>query len=138
MTGSGSVGILWSNDAVFGRGTVHFYLDVAGGQKAGLLTSVDNGGGLRTDITYGTDGRVSAVTLAEPTPGAPRPGHTYAYSAATGGGSEAVVHANGLTEPNGAFMRYDWSTDPMPIPSTSRSCHAWRGPRRSAFSRARR
>jgi RHS repeat-associated protein len=72
----------------------------------------------RTDIGYGSDGRVQAVTLAEPTPAALRPGHTYVYGAAGPPGPQAVVHANGLTEPNGQFMRYDWTADPMAVTST--------------------
>jgi RHS repeat-associated protein len=50
MTGAGTRGLLWTNP---GDGTYH-YLDPTAGTKPYLLTSIDNGQGLATTITYAT------------------------------------------------------------------------------------
>jgi RHS repeat-associated protein len=51
----------------------------------------------RTLVAYDSTGRVTSVTLGEPTASALRPGHSYDYASST----QTKVHVVGLTEPNG-------------------------------------
>jgi len=74
----------------------------------------------RSDIAYGSDGRVQAVTLAEPTPGAPRPGHTYVYSATTGGGSERSCTPTGSPSPTATSCATTGPPTPCPSPRPRR------------------
>ena len=52
LMGSGIAGVLWSTDAsLSGRAQMHF-LDLTGGGKPYLLTSVDNHMGATTEVGY--------------------------------------------------------------------------------------
>ncbi|EIV91293.1 toxin TcdB middle/N-terminal domain-containing protein [Frankia sp. QA3] len=53
MRGSGTAGVFWSCP-VPGRPSAFFYLDFTGGAKPYLLSRIDNGMGLVTEISYGT------------------------------------------------------------------------------------
>jgi RHS repeat-associated protein len=61
MRGSGTAGLVWSTSGPFGRGTVYFYLDFSGATKPYLLTSLDNGLGLTTTVSYGTSAQEAAA-----------------------------------------------------------------------------
>jgi RHS repeat-associated protein len=52
MLGTGTAGILWTFDAGTQRGSPYKFLDLTGGTKPYLLTSVDNHMGARTAIAY--------------------------------------------------------------------------------------
>ena len=38
---------------------------------------------------------------------------------------EAVVHAAGLSEPIGYFLRHDWTPDPRPVIATTTGPNPW-------------
>jgi RHS repeat-associated protein len=52
MKGSGTIGVLWSTVLNGRRPTGHVYLDLCGGAKPYLLSTIDNGIGLQTTIRY--------------------------------------------------------------------------------------
>lgn len=69
----------------------------------------------RTVVAYDSVGRVASVSLAEPTPGAPRPAHSYEYPAPT----EAKVHVAGLAEPEGFARALSWGAEMVPLVSSA-------------------
>ncbi|WP_404870175.1 SpvB/TcaC N-terminal domain-containing protein [Kitasatospora griseola] len=66
LLGHGTQGILWSRDA--GRGTGYAFLDLTGGTKPYLLTSVDNHRGMRGEIRYAPSTRFRLADAAERRP----------------------------------------------------------------------
>lgn len=64
MTGSGTTGLLWTMSPGTDGTTGYLYLDLLGGVKPYLLSSMDNGAGLHTDITYTTSSRERTRDLA--------------------------------------------------------------------------
>ncbi|MEZ4684286.1 MAG: toxin TcdB middle/N-terminal domain-containing protein, partial [Caldilineaceae bacterium] len=60
MRGSGTAGLLWSTSGPFDRGTIYYYLDFTGDAKPHLLSRIDNGIGLVTEIDYTSSARVAA------------------------------------------------------------------------------
>jgi RHS repeat-associated protein len=68
MNGSGGAGIVFSSVAEGLRRADYLYLDLAGGVKPYLLTSIDNGLGGRIDISYrpSTEFAVDAADAGEP------------------------------------------------------------------------
>jgi len=65
MTGSGNVGLLWTMSPTANGTAGYLHLDLLGGVKPYLLASVDNGAGLRTEISYTTSAFERARDLAE-------------------------------------------------------------------------
>lgn len=68
MTGSGTSGLVWSQAGPSGTGTRYFYLEFTGETKPRLLTTIDNGIGLTTTISYTTSAREAgrAATSGSP------------------------------------------------------------------------
>jgi RHS repeat-associated protein len=56
MSGSGTSGLLWTNDAT-GAAHGYWYLDLLNGVKPQLLASIDNGAGMVTTLEYSTSTR---------------------------------------------------------------------------------
>lgn len=65
MAGSGSPGLLWTLSPGSDGTAGYLYLDLVGGTKPYLMTAIDNGAGLRTEIRYTTSARERAHDLAE-------------------------------------------------------------------------
>ena len=57
MTGSGTAGVLWSYDLGTRRGSTYRFLDLTGGVKPYLLSSIDNHMGASTIIEYASSTR---------------------------------------------------------------------------------
>jgi RHS repeat-associated protein len=68
MTGSGTSGLVWSQTGPSGTGTRYFYLEFVGETKPRLLTTIDNGIGLKTTISYTTSAREAGRAAASGTP----------------------------------------------------------------------
>ena len=60
MTGSGTAGLVWTSNGPFGAGTQYFYLEFLGATVPRLLTSINNGVGLVTTVTYTTSAQEAA------------------------------------------------------------------------------
>lgn len=68
MRGSGTAGLLWSTTGAFDRGTTYLFLDFSGDTKPYLLTRIDNGVGLTSQIAYGTSAWQAAADARGGTP----------------------------------------------------------------------
>ena len=64
MLGLGVPGLLWTMAGAGAGETGYFFLDLVGGSKPYLLASIDNGIGLRTEISYSTSSQEAARDLA--------------------------------------------------------------------------
>lgn len=65
MTGSGTIGLLWTSEGAGGRGHDYWYLDLMAGVKPYLMTSIDNGMGLATSIEYSSSSAERSLDLAD-------------------------------------------------------------------------
>ncbi len=61
MRGSGTAGLVWSTPGPFGHGNFYYYLDFSGDSKPYLLSTIDNGVGLTTEIAYSTSAQQAAA-----------------------------------------------------------------------------
>lgn len=83
LYGTGTRGLLWQDTRRRDIGAQYRYLDLTDGRKPYLLTAVDNGFGLRTDVTYRSS---ATIGTSDPTAGyLPFPVHTVASVTETDG-----------------------------------------------------
>jgi RHS repeat-associated protein len=68
LLGNGTAGVVWSQDAGTARHAGYSFLDLTGGVKPYLLTSVDNNRGARTTVTYASS---TTFSLADRAAGRP-------------------------------------------------------------------
>lgn len=106
LYGRGTVGIVYSSVAEGARRGDWLYLDLAGGVKPYLLTEIDNGLGLRSEIVYRPSTEI-AVDAAEA--GAPwRTFHPFPVQCvAEVRATDAVTGAVGITRHHYGEARYD-------------------------------
>jgi RHS repeat-associated protein len=64
LTGSGTAGFLWTTESGAAGAHEYWYLDLLGGVKPYLLSSISNGAGLSTQIEYSTSVRERTADLA--------------------------------------------------------------------------